>query len=269
MFDIFGIRAKRQAKKEAEEAKKLAEAQEKKRLYQERKAKIVAYLNDYREKEKEKRQAEFQTRLDSAAILNGICPKCHSRNVINTVVRGKGEIHGKGTSSYFGGGNLFGFSTYGIGHSKIDGEYDTLPVNKCKDCGNEWNIEKPEYPTEEDIFSTYSSSGPTCLYYRIDDYLTMKYNPYDDKEEANSLEEKREALCNKVSEYWNLKPYRTIPRYMIEYTLYQGVSEHDWRLDHLSKIFNYHKGDDKFSYRVSDELWEIIKKLLKWEGTEE
>lgn len=269
MFDIFGIRAKRKAEKEAKEAQKIAEAQEKKKRYQERKAKIVAYYDDYYKKEDEKRREEFRKIKESVDFLNNTCPKCYSKNVIQSIVRGKGEIHGESSSTSFGGGSFLGFSSYGHGHGKIDGEYDTLPVCKCKDCGHEWNIKEAEMRNIYDIFSTYSSSGPWSLYFRIEDYLELKYNPYDEKEEFNSLEEKQENFCKKASEHWILKDYRAIPRYMIEYALYQGLVEHEYRLENLNKIYNYHEGDDQYSYTMSDELWEIVKKILKWEGTEE
>jgi len=65
---------------------------------------------------------------------NEICPKCKSRKVVDKISQLKGEINGSSSnnSSY----GLFGGSSSGSGY--IHGSMDTLEVNKCNDCTNEW-----------------------------------------------------------------------------------------------------------------------------------
>lgn len=280
MFDLFGFKARREALKqerEAErkrkEAKKLEEIQEKKRIYQERKKKITNWLKKYDEKMSSINSSINYERKKRADSKNSTCPKCGSKNVVHKVVRGKGEIHGNGSSSLSGSfdGGLFsiGGSIYGSGHSKIDGEFDTYPVNRCKDCEHEWNVEEPNYSKTTDDFSHYSSIAPGYFYNRIDEYFDLSFDPYDEKEPFNSLEEKQQDFFDKQSKSYILKPYKNIPRYMVEVALYEGLHDNICTLGRIGPIFNYHEDDDKYSYTMSDELWEIVKKILGWEGNEE
>lgn len=276
MFDLFGIKARREAReaeRKAKEAEKLADVQEKKRLYQERKAKIQEWIKDYN---KRMYNIAFNYNIELKALAdkeNSVCPKCGSKNVVNKVVRGKGEIHGSGSSSIsgsFGGGLLgIGGHMYGSGKSNIDGEFDTYPVNRCKDCEHEWNIVEFERKETVDDFSHYSSISPGYLYRRVEDFLEMKYDPTDIKDDCNSLEEKREKFLKEYSNTYALRPYKKIPRYMVDVAMFEGFSEHSYTIERLPKIFNYHENDDKYSYTMSNELWEIVKKIIGWEGTEE
>ena len=56
---------------------------------------------------------------------------------------------------------------------------------------------------------------------------------------------------------------------MIEVALFEGFTEQYYFEEYLDKRFNYHKNDDKYSYRMTDEMWEVAKKIIGWEGTEE
>ena len=204
---------------------------------------------------------------------NSVCPKCGSKNVVHKVVRGKGDIHGSGSSSLSGSisGGLFGVGggIYGSGRSRVDGKYDTYPVNKCKDCEHEWNVEESEHYSTTDDFSHYNSIAPGYFYRRIENYFDLEYDPYDEKEQFNSLEEKQQDFFDRQSKSNILKPYKNIPRYMVEVALYEGLHDSIYPLDKVDPIFNYHEDDDKYSYTMSDELWEIVKKILGWKGTEE
>ena len=268
MLDLFGIRAKIEVRKKAQEEKKLAEVMEKKKAYQERKAKIDNYLNDYYEKTDKKLEERYEQDKARAEKINSTCPKCGSKNVVQKIVRTKGELHGEGNCHGYGSHSLFGGSYSSYGHSEIDGKLDTYPVNRCKDCENEWKVVEVEYPHNYyDAFSTYNSFCPARLLFSIEDYLEMKFNPEDMKEECNSLEEKREKYIEKTSSSSFLVDYQNVPRYMIEYALYLAIIGR-WGIPDWNKLFNYHKDDDKYSFTMSDELWELVKKLIGWKGTE-
>lgn len=58
--------------------------------------------------------------------LNNVCPKCGSTKVVDKISQLKGEING----------SSFGY--YGYSHGSIHGTMDTLEINKCNDCTNEW-----------------------------------------------------------------------------------------------------------------------------------
>lgn len=258
-----------------EEEKRLAKATEKKKAYQERKDKILAYLNEYYVAIDAKSKEIYEEKKKEVDEKNSTCPRCGSKNVVHKVVRTKGEIHGTGSSSSYGsiGGSLLGFagSVSSYGHSSIDGEIDTLQINRCKDCEEEWNIEELEedYGRVTSAFSNYDSFKPGFLFRRIKEYYEMKYDPYDVKNECNSLDEMREKFFKSYSNSYYFEEYKKCPRYMIEYALYKGFTEHFYGLEDMDKkLFNYHKDDDEFSYTMSDEMWEVVKKMIGWNGIE-
>lgn len=279
MFDLFGIKARKKAREEKEkkekeriEAEKLALAKENKAKYQERKSKIEKYLEKYRAEMKDIAFSEYMKISKMVDEENCKCPKCGSRNVINKIVRTKGELHGKGSNESFSlstsSDGLFTPThyshSYSYGNSKIDGKLDTYPVNKCNECGNEWYIKKAEMPREEDDFETYSSPSPRQLFYVVKDFLKMKYDPFDVTDKCNSLEEKQEKQIERTSVSDRFKAYRNAPRYMVEYALYLGIMDVYYLPNELDKCFNFNFECDKYSYTMSDELWEIVKRLIGW-----
>lgn len=274
MFDIFGIRKRREEKRRAEEAARQAELQEKKRQYQARKKLITDYLDVYLKEERKKTDERYDRDKKYAEQANSKCPKCGSKNVVNHIRRTKGEIHGNGSISGFSSHSSGLFSSHSLsslnGRSKIDGELDTLPVNKCNDCGNEWKVEEVKYGTVYNKFSTHNSTCPNQLFFRLEEYLDMEYDSNDITEECNSLEEKREKYVNEISSNkYIFTEYRTAPRYMIEYALYNSITQFYFREETAVEKFGFDKDTDCYSYQMSDELWEITKKLLNWKGDEE
>jgi len=258
-----------------EEEKRLAKAVEKKKAYQERKDKILAYLKEYDIAIEAKSKEIYEEKKKEVDEKNSTCPRCGSKNVVHKVVRTKGEIHGTGSSGSYGsiGGSLLGFagSVSSYGHSSIDGEIDTLQINRCKDCEEEWNIEEldDDYGRVDSVFSNYDSFKPGFLFRRIKEYYEMKYDPYDIKNECNSLDEMREKFFEKCSSSHCIEEYKKCPRYMIEYAIYKGFTEHFYGLEDMDKkLFNYHKDDDEFSYTMTDEMWEVVKKMIGWNGIE-
>lgn len=88
-------------------------------------------LNDKLASQIEKYDKKEKKRIKNA---NEICPKCKSTKVVDKISQLKGEINGSSyNSSSFG---LFGGSSYGSG--SIHGKMDTLEINKCNECSNEW-----------------------------------------------------------------------------------------------------------------------------------
>lgn len=269
MFDLFGIKARKEAKRQSIENERLAKVQEEKKRYQERKRMIDEFLDKYNRDRCSQEAKEYNKRDEWSRKLNSICPKCGSTHIINTISRTKGEIKGQGksssSSSFSSGLFTSSSSTNSSSHFNIDGELDTYPINKCSECGHEWNISNPEYPTIENIYEDYDSYLPAYLRHRIEEYLDMEYDPYDYTENYDSLEDKRNALCEKVSNVLNMKPYQTTPRYMLEYALFTTFNYYD--------MYEYNtlgctKEMNKYSYQMPDEIWEVVKKLLKWQGEE-
>lgn len=237
------------------------------RVYRERKKKITDYLSEYRKKESDERELEYKKSLEECRKKNSVCPKCGANSIIHNIKRTKGEVHGEGKFSHTSrssGGFLWGSaSSYAQGSSKVDGEMDTYPVNKCTVCGHEWFIENAERPKSRSIFSDYETSCPGFLARNYLRYVELKYNPDDIREECDSLEEKQDALIETMSR--RLKCYSEVPRYMVEYAYYKGSSPYSEirREDH-----GISEEDDEYSYVFPEEKWEVIKKLIGWKGTE-
>lgn len=280
-MDLFGFKARKQARLAREtaervkaEAERLEQARRDREAYQSRKRQIENYLEEYRSKQYD--IAKEYVDKENAKIYkkNSVCPKCGSHNVINHIKRVKGEVHGGGSNrSYSSASHILFSGSYShssYGSSKIDGELDTFPVNKCKDCGNEWAITEREKVSDynNDEFSHYDSIAPGYLFRRVEEYLGMKYDPYDVTEKFNSLQEKLDDFVALTSKMSILKAYRTAPRYVVEYALYEGISESSYRKDNLDKRFGSVKDKDRYSYTMPDELWEIVKIILGWKGEE-
>jgi len=273
-MDLFGFKRRKAERIVAEKAERLRHAQETKKKYQERKALIDAFLSDMDEKNHELLEFQWSKKKERAEHNNTTCPKCGSKNVVNHIKRTKGEIHGEGHSSSFSSSSSFLFSHHSQyssdSHSKIDGEIDTLPVNRCNDCGNEWKIEEAVRLDVINDFDDYYSSMPNRLRYRLCGYFDLIYDPYDIKEVCNSLEEKRDRYVNELGD-WAFSAYVNAPRYMIEYALFTAIDNHYWFNMELvnREIYGEVTGDiDKYSYVMPDETWEVAKKLIKWVGPE-
>lgn len=239
------------------EAKRLAEAQAKRERYQERKWMIDEHLKEYRRKKSEEEIERYLNEKKEAERKNAVCPLCHSQNIIHHIVRTKGELHGDGASHSCSSSFLFGHSTYSNSDWKIDGALDTLPVNKCNDCGHEWYIMKAE---RVDMDDWYCNDYAQFFYDDIKDYLRINFDPYEKTEQYNSLEEKQNAFAENVSNRFYVKPLRNVPRYMLDYIVFYG---HD-KYDNFSKIFGFKPDDDEYSYVMPDHIFEVVKRLIKW-----
>lgn len=245
--------------KRKREAERLAEAQAERERYQERKRMIVEYLKEYHSEKSERETERYFNDRKEAEKENSVCPLCHSKNVVHHIVRTKGELHGDGSSHSGSSSFLFSHSAYSNSSWKIDGALDTLPVNKCNDCGHEWNIKKAERVETNDW---YGRTYARWFYDDIKDYLRIGFDPYDKTEQYNSLEEKQNAFTENVSEEFFIEPLRNAPRYMLDYMVFCG---HD-KYDNFSDIFDFKPDDDEFSYIMPDRIFEIVKRLIKWEG---
>ena len=270
MFDIFGIRKRRAEKKRLEEEKRLDEIRIKKQNYQERKKLIESYLSVYNKKQEEIAREQYYRNCEYANKMNSCCPKCGSKDVIHNIRRTNGEICGSGSisGSYSYSYGLFSSAShsYVSGSSKINGELDTIPINKCNKCGHEWNIEKAKYPEANNIFSVYRSFVPTFLFNHVREYLELEYNPEDITDDCNSLEEKRDKYIDQCQTQYSYlrKYYSDCPRYMVEYVFFQVLKDRQYRIREYRKIFSVDENTDEYSFEFSDELWEIVKKIIGW-----
>lgn len=242
-MDLFGIKEKK--KREAEQ--KLKEAAEYRQWYQNRKKLIDDFLNDYNKKQQEICDKEIEQDKLRVDNINSVCPKCGSKNVVNRFVRLKGETK-----------NI----TLEYSHFNLD----TLKVNLCKDCTNEWAVEEPKTIQMTSDFIQWSSILPSGLYSCLEGYFSMSYDPYDKNEEFDSLEDKRNDYCKKISEGKRFETYRNAPRYMVEYAFMEGFCYNLLYGKIDEKYTGSMHGKDHYSYTFPEETWEIVKNIIGWNG---
>ena len=83
---------------------------------------------------------EWRDQKESEVSHNTLCPKCRIKTMVVDKIRqvvGVGKFEG---SIVFGFGHLGGITTI-----------DTVEVNCCTKCGNEWKKYKAKYVTEKEI----------------------------------------------------------------------------------------------------------------------
>lgn len=175
MWEIFKskIRKEREAKEEIERIEAAV------KLNQEYRD-TIKRLNTKIDNENEKRSIKEKERVIKT---NTECPRCHSHNIVDRISRIKGEMNG---SSFNSGGM---FSSYGCGH--INGNVDTLGINKCKDCDNEWKKEENNFN-----YNTLSAEFD-ILRYVLRSFTTIEdctFDPLDINENYSSLEDKKEKM---------------------------------------------------------------------------
>ena len=266
-MDLFGFKARKLAKQEEQmrleaerEAERLEIAKAEKEKYKERKKMIDDYFaEEYTKAQKIIQKFELESQKEADKI-NSVCPNCGSRNVVQKIIQTKGELHGNGSS--------YSVSTYSYGTSKVDGKIDTYPVNRCKDCENEWYIAVPKTEKYHDPYKAYDSYEPEYLLRHIYDYIKLSYDPYNIREEYNSLEEKREKFIEKTARV--LDCYKHSPRYAMDYALFTAINGYSGRyfFDDIKEYFGDFVAKDAYTYEMPDELWEIVKKLVAWSEPE-
>lgn len=250
-------------KKEEKEQRKLQRAAEARAAYQARKKLITDFLKSEYDRRDAERKADYLKTKARADKSNGTCPKCGSTKVVNSIKRAKGEMHGSG-SSY---SSSFLFSHHSSNNFSVDGKLDTYPVNKCSECGNEWNVTETLYPTDWNPYSAYSSLAPMRMCDNTVKYLNIKWDPNDRTEEFGSLEEKKEDFLSKSqSSYW-LEDYKKAPREALEYAAYNYMEYNSYD-DDVMKVFKPKDDDDEYTYTFPDGVWEIVKKVVGWTGSE-
>ena len=53
---------------------------------------------------------------------------------------------------------------------------------------------------------------------------------------------------------------------MVEYAFFEGLKDRSWRIDEYADMFGVDEETDEFSFKFSDELWDIVRMLIRWKG---
>lgn len=235
MFDLFGIK-----KRKLEALQELDN--ERKSIISGRQHTVSQYL-DKKRIEYTKKQDEL-TRIENERVerVNSTCPICKGHKIIHKFVRGNGSLSGN-----FSG---YGSWRHSQTHGYVKGFYDTLRVNECKDCGEQWEIETNKFVPEEYPFIVdwYSHTG------RLLRYVS-----------AALLSGTKLTLYKHLAE-----PFVDTPRPVLEYLFYSCISKgtilvlspneyfntlgEKINRDKSSEEFN----DDPYLWKMKDEVWEFI-----------
>lgn len=266
MWDIFGIKARRAAKKAEQERLEQERKEARKAFILKRKKIVKDYLEQKDLERWEKAQKLAEKDKQRVDRHNSTCPNCGSKNAVNKFVRLKGSLDGKLKGSSYGShySSLFGGGGRSCGSidGSIHGEMDTIEVRECRDCGNQWEIEKP----------AHAFTG---------DYVN---NPYSIgfEGEVDSLYRKIEAIVEDgkwpSDEPWCVRYFKDTPREVIEYLIfgyYFGYGgPHRWYRDdnEIETIFGIPATKDPehlrpevegYEFQFTDELWDTIQKLIR------
>ena len=222
-------------KKHQEELHQLQLRKEKYNRYKEY---VDSIVSQFKSEEENKRHEYMDKIREVNKILNRTCSNCGSKNIIQVFRRHKGEIHGSLNSYSSYNSCLFGSHSSHRTSGKIDGNLDTLKVNQCKDCGQEW-----EHKDEKQmVYSSNWYSGkcdrnetvPSFLrrvWYLIEDIEKFDPNKLDNP--FNSVQELIETKKEEICKYWS-----------------EGV------LDLSMEVLHYYVRLNSFSLAYNDEILE-------------
>lgn len=111
-------------------------------------------------------------------------------------------------------------------------------------------------------FGKYASSS---FCYNIISFKQLDYDPYSKIELYDSFKEKQDAFIkeNRLKYASEYKYYRNAPKFILDYVVFNGR----WAiLDSERKLLGIKEDDDEYSYVMPDSIFEVVVKLIRWEG---
>lgn len=245
IFDYFKKKKEEQARLLEENRIKKEENLRKEKLrYNERKSYIDDFVNKLKLAEREKEMQSVESHNELAKRNNSVCPNCRSKDIVKKFKRNKGSLNGYiGGSSYSSHDSfLFHSSSYHNSSidGKIEGNIDTIRVNKCNHCGNEWEImEEKIWLNNKDYYfgkidwkfsTTYLIKNCILAFEKIDEF-----NPSCLDEDCNTIEEKIEQQVNYIKEKLCYEHTKELPLEVLYY--YVKKYEYEIHFYDENKIF--------------------------------
>ena len=194
MWPFSYFKRKKEEALEKKRQEELHQLQLRKEKYNRYKEYIDSTVSQFKSEEDDKRK-EYEDKIrEQNKIHNQTCPNCKSENIIQVFRRHKGELHGSFNSHSSHSSRFFESHFSHRSSGNIDGNLDTLRINQCKDCGQEW-----EHKDEKKII--YPSdwySGKCDRYEKVSGFLRRvwcliedveKYDPNKLDNPYNSVEE--------------------------------------------------------------------------------
>jgi hypothetical protein len=238
MWPFSYFKRKKEEALEKKRQEELHQLQLRKEKYNQYKEYIDSVISQFESEEDDKRNEYMDKVREENKIHNQTCPNCGSKNTIQVFRRPKGEIHGSlnGYSSY--DSYLFGSYSSHRSFGKIDGNLDTLKVNQCKECGQEW-----EHKDEKQIvYRDYWYSGKCNRYENVSSFLRRVWYLIEDIEKYDP--NKLDNPCNSVQEFIEMKK--------------EEICKHWGRgvLDLSMEVLHYYARCNSFSLVYKDKILE-------------
>ena len=199
MWPFSYFKRKKEKALEKKRQEELRQLQLRKEKYNRYKAYIDSVVSQFESEEENKIDKYIDKVIEENKIHNQTCPNCKSKNIIQVFRRHKGELHGSLDSHSSHSSYLFGSYSSHRTSGKIDGNLDTLKVNQCKECGQEW-----EYKDENQmVYSSEWYSGKCDRYENVPSFLRRVWYLIEDVE--NYDPNKLDNPCNSVQEFIEMK----------------------------------------------------------------
>lgn len=267
IFDFLNFKKRNREYQERIEEEKLRKKQleeeklrKKKEFFNNKKAFIDNIVKEHSDIEYQKRRNYEKKENDYIDRWNSSCRNCRSTNVIQIYNRHKGQIDGSLDSNSYNSYShgLFSGSSYSSSNVKgnFHGELDTLTVNKCKDCGHEWEYRKYKHVYEDNYYYDKIDYKTCCEYLivRIYDLFEQleNFNPNKLDETCSTLDEKKKELINKIKSN-SLISYKSIKALPIELIFYYAcvsdITERAYYWDHYRQLFDFGEYKKEYSIR--------------------
>lgn len=235
-FDYF--KKKKEESVEKKQQEELYKVQLKKEKYNKCKTYVDDIIFNHKKIEDEKRDAYIDKVKEGNKLHNQSCPRCKSKNIIQIFNRPKGELKGSFNSNSSHYSHLTSSYSSHYSSGKIDGKLDTLKVNKCKDCGQEWE-RKDE---EQMIYSSDWYPNKCNRNENVPIFLRRVWYLIKDVEEYNP--NKLDNPCDSVQEFIEMKKEEICERWG------NGIS------DLSMEVLYYYARINAFSLCFDDEILE-------------
>lgn len=213
-------------KQQQEEANRIEKIKKEKEKYNIRREYVIGVVKELENIEYKKKEEYRKKQNESFLLYNSICPICGSKNIIHNFKRHKGDLKGSlDVDSNMSSHSSF-FSSHSYHSTKIDGDIDgkldTLKVNVCKSCLNEWEhknnigyISCNEYYQGKIDYSHDVETFIRQLYYSIEDI--ENFNLEDITETCLTREEKTEVCFSNIEKSYYFKNIKDLSLEVIYY----------------------------------------------------
>lgn len=236
LFNYF--KKKKEEALEKKHQEELRQLQLRKEKYNRYKEYIDSIVSEFRSEEQTKLFDYIDKVREKNRLHNQSCPRCKSKNIIQIFNRPKGELKGSFNSNSSHYSHLISSYSSHSSSGKIDGKLDTLKVNKCKDCDQEWE-RKDE---GQMIYSNDWYPNKCNRNENVPTFLRRVWYLIKDAEEYNP--NKLDNPCNSVQEFIEMKKEEICKNWG------NGV------LDLSMEVLYYYARTNAFSLRFDDEILE-------------